>query len=71
MKNTRAKGPGKGRFCGKAEEIPGKPIRRTCPELRRVPQVPVSRPVFHLVRWMAIKSPSARIFLQHLQPRKR
>lgn len=37
----------------------------------RVPVVQVSRPVFHLVKYMATKSASARIFLQHLQVRNK
>lgn len=49
----------------------GRPFGPIAPGIRRIPQVPVSRPVFQLVRWMALKSTSARIFLQHLQVSKR
>lgn len=47
----------------------GRPFGPIPPGVRRVPQVPVSRPVFHLVEYYATKYPSARIFLQHLRPR--
>jgi len=35
----------------------------------RVPVVRVSRPVFHLVEYLATKHASARIFLGHLKSR--
>ena len=34
--------------------------------VKRVPQIRVSRPVYHLLEYLAAKSTSARIFLQHL-----
>lgn len=46
------------------------PKREVAQLPRRVPQVRVSRPAFHLVEHLATKHASARIFLQHLAVRK-
>lgn len=47
----------------------GRPFGPIKPDVRRIPQVRVSRPVFHLVEYYATKYASARIFLQHLKSR--